>query len=143
MKLGTTATTFSAIWGSLIRGTVGSITRAGLFRVARTSAGAADASLALELALLITALLVGRITDTPGGELASLGITARIIGAPARATAVTIFAAFNDTVTALAACDSGDVLVVCETLNPSRVSTKEAADVADAAWREVGNAASR
>jgi hypothetical protein len=62
-----------------------------------------------------TAAVVGIITDSVVLKLASSSVTAGVIAATFSTATVTIFACLHDTVTALAASDGHNTLVVRET----------------------------
>ncbi|KFY08260.1 hypothetical protein V492_06383, partial [Pseudogymnoascus sp. VKM F-4246] len=97
-----------------------------------------------ELAGLETAVFGGGVADgvVLGLELACLGVAAGVVAAPGRAlaAAITLLAHLDDAVAALGAGDGLDVAVVAQAVRFDGLAADGAADVADAAGGEVGDA---
>jgi len=89
--------------------------------------------LRLEGALLGTAFVVREIALASGGELAGLGIAARIPGAVLGSSAVAVLSLLDDTVTTLAARKCPKASVAAQAACALRASAKETADIANSA----------
>jgi hypothetical protein len=100
----------------LIVGALGCVSRASLLDVALSGAGPAHCSGGCKLALAGATVFVGWVTHRVICKLASFCVAARIVLATLLTTAVAFFAFLDDTVTALAAGDGWDVLVVGQTV---------------------------
>ncbi|KFZ12795.1 hypothetical protein V502_06899 [Pseudogymnoascus sp. VKM F-4520 (FW-2644)] len=88
------------------------------------------------------AILVRGVTDgvVLGLEFARRGIAAGIVAAPGHAATIAVFAHLDDAVAALRAGNGRDVTVAGQTARFNGLPADGAADVADAAGREVGDA---
>lgn len=114
------------------------VSRAFLGNVAGAGAGAADGIGGCELAL-VAAAVVGIIAHGSGLVLAGRGVTAGVVAATLVATTVAVLAGLDDTVSALAAADRHDALVLGETGGFDAVLADGGTDISNCARRELGH----
>jgi hypothetical protein len=101
-----------AIIGMLICRAASSVTGAGFLGITIAAAGTADRTTGREAAGVGTAILIARIALGIATELACLGIAAAVVAAAIRSTAIAVFTALNNAVTALTTHNSIDIAVV-------------------------------
>ena len=124
-----TAATILAIWSRGV-GRAGSIsTRAGLCRITLACASTADGARRGELTLRVTTPFVAWIADGTAVEFAGRRIAAWVPSAGLSASAVTVFAFFNNTISALVPADGNNTFVVGKTARLHRVATQRTTNV--------------
>jgi hypothetical protein len=117
----------------------GRVAGADFLRVTIARASTADRTRTSELAVAAT-VLVGVVADGVVLVLAGRGVAAAIVAAAFCATAIALFIAFDNTITALLASDGLHVSVVAQAVRLDAVAQESTADVTDGAGREFVNA---
>ena len=112
---------------------------AGFSWVADAGASATYGVVCCELAVFAT-VIVGVVTYGVVLELACCRVTALVISASGCATAIAVFALFNDAVATLLAGDCSDAFIVCQACCLDAVTANGRANVANGARREFRNA---
>jgi hypothetical protein len=127
-----------AIRCTCILGASARISRTCLCGIAGSGRSTTDSAAVGKLAV-VAASLIAVIADCITREFAGRRVTARVACTSAFATAITVFALFNNAIAAFLSSDSLDVSVGSQTGGFDTIAAQSAANVANTAWTESPN----